>query len=75
MHLSEIRPGQRGRVVRVEGEGPLRHRLIEMGILPDQVVSVERIGPLGDPFWIRMANFQFALRGPEARLVIVTPTD
>lgn len=75
MHLSEIRPGQRGRVVRIEGEGSLRHRLIEMGLLPDQIVSVERTGPLGDPLWIRMAGFQFALRGAEARLVIVAPAD
>lgn len=75
MHLSDIRPGQRGRVLRIEGEGSLRHRLIEMGLLPDQVVSVERTGPLGDPLWIQLSGFHFALRGTEARLVIVTPAD
>jgi DtxR family Mn-dependent transcriptional regulator len=73
--LAELKPGRSGRVLRVEGRGELRQRLIEMGLLPDQLLTVERTGPKGDPLWIRLAGFQLALRKSEARLVHLTRTE
>jgi DtxR family Mn-dependent transcriptional regulator len=70
--LAELKPGCRGRVLHVEGQGELRRRLIEMGLLPDQLITVERAGPRGDPLWIRLGAFQLALRKAEARLVHVS---
>lgn len=72
VQLAQIKPGGAGKVLRVEGNGEIRQRLIEMGLLPDQVLSVERTGPRGDPLWIRVGGFQLALRKTEARLVIVS---
>lgn len=75
MSLADLKPGSSGRVLRVDGQGELRQRLIEMGLLPDQLLTVERTGPKGDPLWIRLAGFQLALRRSEARLVLVSRTD
>ncbi len=72
MQLSRVRPGRSGKVLRVDGTGEIRHRLIEMGLLPDQMLTVERTGPRGNPLWIRLAGFQLALRKSEADLVFVT---
>jgi len=72
MQLSQVKPGCSGKVLRVDGTGELRQRLIEMGLLPDQVLTVERTGPRGNPLWIRLAGFQLALRKAEADLVFVT---
>lgn len=72
--LAELRPGSSGRVLRIDGRGELRQRLIEMGLLPDQLLTVERTGPRGDPLWIRLAGFQLALRKSEAKLVLVSRT-
>jgi len=69
--LADIKAGERGRVIRVEGKGEIRQRLIELGLLPDEVLAVERTGLRGDPVWIRIAGFQVALRRAEARMVIV----
>jgi DtxR family transcriptional regulator, Mn-dependent transcriptional regulator len=69
--LSQVKPGGSGKVLRVDGSGELRHRLIEMGLLPDQILTVERTGPRGNPLWIRLAGFQLALRKAEAELVVV----
>jgi len=72
MQLSHLKPGRSGKVLRVDGTGELRQRLIEMGLLPDQVLTVERTGPRGNPLWIRLAGFQLALRRAEADLVFIT---
>ena len=75
LSLAELKPGKSGQVLRVDGHGELRQRLIEMGILPDQLITLERTGPRGDPLWIRLAGFQLALRKSEARLVQLRPSD
>ena len=75
MSLAELKPGKSGQVLRVDGQGELRQRLIEMGILPDQLLTLERTGPRGDPLWIRLAGFQLALRKSEARLVQLRPAE
>ncbi len=71
--LAGIKPGEQRRVIRVDGRGALRLRLIELGFLPDQVLTVERIGLRGDPIWVRIAGLQVALRRSEARAVLVSP--
>lgn len=69
--LSELRPGERGRVARVEAAGAVRQRLLDMGILPDTVLEFERSAPAGDPVWIRLQGYQLSLRRGEAETVHV----
>jgi DtxR family Mn-dependent transcriptional regulator len=71
--VCDLVPGERGRVVRVQGHGAIRQRLLDMGILPEVAVEVERVAPLGDPIWIKLQGFQISLRRKEAAAVIIAP--
>jgi Fe2+ transport system protein FeoA len=71
MSVAKLKPGQRGRVTQVTGAGAIRQRLLDMGILPDTHVEVERVAPSGDPIWIKVQGFQLALRRAEANAVII----
>lgn len=69
--LADLEPWRKGRVTQITGRGAIRQRLLDMGILPDVVVEVERIAPTGDPLWIKLDGFQLSLRREEARTIIV----
>ena len=71
-NLSELSPGDSGLVRQVNARGAIRQRLLDMGMLPDARVRVERVAPAGDPIWIRLRGFQLSLRKNEARAVVVT---
>jgi DtxR family Mn-dependent transcriptional regulator len=73
VHLSDLSPGQKARVARIGGQGALRQRLLDLGILPDAPVDLERFGLGGDPVWIRCQGSQLALRRSEARSILVVP--
>lgn len=70
-NLADLKAGQRARVSHVNGSGAIRQRLLDMGILPNTDVSVERIALAGDPIWIKLQGFQLALRRKEAESVAV----
>ncbi len=70
--LADLRPGESGIVGQVEGDGPVRQRLLDMGMLPNVQVSLERVAPAGDPLWIRMAGYQLSLRREEAARVVLS---
>lgn len=69
--LSELSPGERGRVARVGGAGPVAERLAAMGITPGAVVEVVRRAPLGDPVDVLVRGYHLSLRKSEASLVVV----
>jgi DtxR family transcriptional regulator, Mn-dependent transcriptional regulator len=70
--LSKLKPGQGGRVRQIDAKGTTRQRLLDMGLLPDAVVNVERLAPTGDPVWISLDGSHIALRRSEAASVLVT---
>jgi ferrous iron transport protein A len=74
MSIADLRPGQSGVVTRIIASGALRQRLLDMGILPETTVDLERAGLGGDPLWIRCQGARLALRGSEARSVAVRVT-
>ena len=69
--LSEMQVGEQGKIVRVEGEGQTRRRLLDMGMIPRTVVEIERIAPMGDPIWLRVRGYQLSLRKEEAVKIFV----
>lgn len=70
--LSDLEPGDSATVLQVEARGAIRQRLIDMGMLPNTRVEVERKAPGGNPIWIRMKGFQLSLRNEEAAGVTVS---
>jgi len=64
--LSDLLPGDKGRIAFVSGRGPIRRRLIEMGLTSDTIVEVVRVAPLGDPVELRVRGYYLSLRRSEA---------
>ncbi len=69
--LEELTPGQRGRVLRVSGEGGVRRRIMDMGVTPGSEIEVERIAPLGDPIEVKVRGYHLSLRKGEAAQIAV----
>ena len=71
MTTNELKPGQIGTVVQVQSSPAIQQRLLDMGILPNVRIQVERTTAAGDPIWLRIQNVQIALRKIEAEGVSV----
>ncbi len=68
--LSELEPGEKATIVSLEDE-ELILKLMEMGFLPGEQISVEQIAPLGDPISVMISGYQVSLRINEADSIIV----
>jgi DtxR family Mn-dependent transcriptional regulator len=64
--LKELKPGQKGKVLKVNARGELRKRIVEMGVTKGAVVAVERVAPFGDPINIKVKGYHLSLRKEEA---------
>lgn len=69
--LSELNIRESGRVRKIHGEGMLRRRLLDMGIIPGVTVEVTKIAPLGDPVDIKVKGYQLSLRKEEAAQISI----
>ena len=66
MRLSEMREGQSGTIVHVGGNGILRRRILEMGILKGTQIHIEKYAPLRDPLELIVKGYHVSLRVKEA---------
>lgn len=64
--LRDVAPGGRCRIVRLRARGPIRQRLMDLGLVPSALVTVVRRAPLNDPIEIRLGNDLISLRREEA---------
>ncbi|MBN1827154.1 MAG: ferrous iron transport protein A [Candidatus Eisenbacteria bacterium] len=71
MFLSDCKPGQTAVIVRVNGDGPVAQRLMELGLVEGARLRVLRVAPLGDPMQLEIQNYCLSLRKSEARAVEV----
>ena len=62
-----------GEIIAVEGTDPVACRLLEMGIMEEEPVTVLGFAPLGDPMEIKLRDYQISLRLSEAKRVRVRP--
>ena len=69
--LKEIKCGQTVKVKRVEGEGAVRRRIMDMGITKGSEVYVRKVAPLGDPIKINIRGYELTLRKYDAEKIIV----
>lgn len=70
--LSDLRPGARGRVLRVSGEGETSRRIADMGMTAGALIEVKRIAPMGDPMEVLVRGYHLSLRRAEAMRITVT---
>ena len=66
MTLDKLPQGQEAVITAVGGEGALRCRLLDMGLIPKTRVRVEKVAPLGDPLELRVRGYSLSLRKEDA---------
>lgn len=69
MTLNQLAPGGEGVIRTVGGEGALRLRLLDMGLIPGTAVAVRKVAPLGDPIEIRIRGYELTLRLEDASYI------
>ena len=72
--LSKLHPGAAARITALRANGPLKRRLMDMGLLPGEVVTLVKVAPLGDPLEITVRGYHLSLRRSEADGVAVAVT-
>lgn len=69
--LDELVIGEKGIVVKINGEGNIRRRIFDMGLTPGADIYLRKKAPLGDPIEITLRGYELTLRKSEASLVEV----
>lgn len=64
--MKDLKPGQKGKVLKINAQGATNKRLVEMGVTVGSVIEVERVAPLGDPVDIKVKGYHLSLRKNEA---------
>lgn len=73
--LDEFKIGETGQIKKVDGEGKLRRRLLDMGVTPGARIYLRKKAPLGDPIEINIRGYELTLRKSEAELVTLEVED
>ncbi len=71
MTLNELKPGQSAVITAVGGEGALRCRLLDMGLIPKTKVTVRKVAPLGDPIELHLRGYELTIRLDDAKEISV----
>ena len=71
MLLSDMKEGETGKIIRIGGNGALRRRILEMGLIKDSEVYVEKYAPLKDPIELIVKGYHLSLRVNEASQIMV----
>jgi len=66
MNLAKLRPGEEGRITSIGAIGPMKRRLMDMGLLVGELVKVQKVAPLGDPIEVTIKSYNLSLRKKEA---------
>lgn len=71
MRLDLLKPGERGVITSVGGEGSLRLRLLDMGITPKAEVKIQKVAPFGDPIQLLIRGYDLTIRKEDAAKIDV----
>ena len=70
--LEDVAPGQRGIILQVGNEnGPVKRRLVDMGLTPGTEVTVRKVAPFGDPLELNLRGYELSLRKADAAQIQV----
>ena len=71
MTLREVKKGQTVTVVKLNGEGAVKRRIMDMGITKGVEIYVRKVAPLGDPVEITVRGYELSVRKADAEMVEV----
>ena len=69
--LKDAKIGDTVKVVKLHGEGPIKRRIMDMGITKGTEVYIRKVAPLGDPVEITIRGYELSLRKHDAACVEV----
>ena len=69
--LKDVKVGETCVVNKLHGEGPVKRRIMDMGITKGVEVYVQKIAPLGDPVEITVRGYELSVRKADAEMIIV----
>ena len=69
--LNEVPVGQTVKVTKLTGEGPVKRRIMDMGITKGVEIYVRKVAPLGDPVEITVRNYDLSVRKADAAIIEV----
>lgn len=69
MTINDLAIGQAGVIAAVGGEGALRLRFLDMGLIPGTRVLLEKVAPMGDPIQIQVRGYDLTIRREDARQI------
>lgn len=69
--LKEIPVGQTVKVMKLNGEGPVKRRIMDMGITKGVSIFVRKVAPLGDPIEVTVRGYELSLRKADAEMIAV----
>lgn len=69
--LKNAKCGETVTVIKVHGDGPIKRRIMDMGITKGTSLYVRKVAPLGDPFEITVRGYELSLRKKDAEMIEV----
>lgn len=73
--LDKLQIGKSGIISETSGDGNIRLRLLDMGLIPGTAVTVEKTAPLGDPIQIKLRGYELTIRKEDAFHITVKSED
>ncbi|GAA0765893.1 MULTISPECIES: ferrous iron transport protein A [Clostridium] len=69
--LKDVKPGQTVTVVKIQGEGAVKRRIMDMGVTKGSSIHLRKIAPLGDPIEITIRGYELSIRKSDAEKILV----
>ena len=69
--LREVAVGQTVKVTKLVGDGPVKRRIMDMGITKGVEIYVRKVAPLGDPVEVTVRGYELSLRKADAEMIVV----
>ena len=69
--LKDLKVGETAVVKRLHGEGPVKRRIMDMGLTKGVAVHLRKVAPLGDPMERTVRNYELSIRKADAEMVEV----
>ncbi len=67
--LRNVRVGDTATVHKLHGDGPLRRRIMDMGVTKGTGIYVRKVAPLGDPIEVTVRGYELSIRKADAELI------
>ena len=69
--LNQVKVGETVKVTKIAGEGPIKRRIMDMGITKGTEIYIRKVAPLGDPVEVTVRGYELSLRKGEAENIVV----